>query len=109
MTERTCGSLIDTRGGFGRIIIKTNFGRWIIRTSFVMTCFIFVLLFAVTHANAAAVAAPVIVSPAGGEFYVAGSQQRVRLDPKTRAKSVLVELSVDGGTTFSALGSIDNT
>lgn len=57
---------------------------------------------------AAAARPVVIVTPAGGEFFVIGSQQRVRLDPKTKAKSVTLELSRDGGTTFTALGTINN-
>lgn len=56
----------------------------------------------------AATAAPVILAPAGGELYVVGTQQKVRLDAKTRAKSVTVELSRDGGTTFESLGTINN-
>lgn len=50
-----------------------------------------------------------ILTPAGGELYVIGSEQRVRLDPKTRSKQVTIELSTDGGTNFAPLGTIDNT
>jgi len=58
---------------------------------------------------AATPVAPVILQPAGGELFVIGSSQRVVLDAKTRAKSLTVELSIDGGTTFTALGTINNT
>jgi hypothetical protein len=74
--------------------------------------FLFALTVAVWHGDVrAATPAPVtIVTPAGGEFYIVGSKQRVRLDAKTRSKSIAIELSIDGGVTFSAyLGTIDNT
>src|SRR5258708_1357189 len=51
----------------------------------------------------------VIDSPRGGELYVPGQQQTVVLGAKTVAKSILVELSRDGGTTFVPLGTIDNS
>ena len=50
-----------------------------------------------------------ITSPAGGEVYVVGQNQFVRLAPTTRAKSVAIEISRDGGVTFSMLGTINNT
>src|ERR1043165_5846704 len=58
----------------------------------------------------AATAAPIVVAaPEGGEIFFAGQTQTVRLDPKTRAKSVLIELTRDDGATFIPIGSIDNT
>src|SRR5262249_32217495 len=44
--------------------------------------------------------------PDGGEYFVVGTTQVVRLAPKAKASSVLVELSRDGGTTFTSLGTI---
>jgi len=49
-----------------------------------------------------------IASPRGGEFFLVGQTQVVRLDDRTKFKSVGVELSRDGGTTFESLGTIDN-
>src|SRR6185295_7839821 len=59
----------------------------------------------------AATAKPVVIfTPMGGEFFVVGTTQKVRLDPKTRNKMVTIELSTDGGTTFpTQLGVINNT
>ncbi|HEY3319909.1 MAG TPA: hypothetical protein VGP72_05470 [Planctomycetota bacterium] len=48
-------------------------------------------------------------SPRGGEVYAIGQAQQIRLGAKTKAKSVIVELSRDGGTNFESLGSIDNS
>lgn len=50
-----------------------------------------------------------IASPRGGEFFLVGQSQFVRLDDRTRFKSVRVELSRDGGATFELLGTIDNS
>jgi hypothetical protein len=50
-----------------------------------------------------------IDSPRGGELYAVGQQQTVVLGPKTVARSMLVELSRDGGTTFVILGTIANS
>ena len=50
-----------------------------------------------------------IAQPRGGEIYVVGQTQFVRLADNTRYKSVRIELSRDGGTTYSVLGVIDNT
>ncbi len=51
----------------------------------------------------------VIEKPAGGEVYFPGQSQMVVLGAKTKAKMVLLELSRDGGQTFEALGTIDNS
>src|ERR1043165_8209430 len=62
-------------------------------------------------AVAARAATPVPIlfdSPRGGEVYFNGQQQSVRLNAKTRAKSVAIELSRDGGFTFTSLGTINN-
>ncbi|HYG78335.1 MAG TPA: hypothetical protein VEK08_25255 [Planctomycetota bacterium] len=48
-----------------------------------------------------------ILSPRGGEVFVAGQTQRVRI--KGRATTITIELSRDGGANFTALGTIDNT
>ncbi len=59
---------------------------------------------------ARATAAPIVfLAPLGGENYFVGQSQIVLLDARTRAKSVTLEISRDGGTTFTALGTIDNT
>jgi len=49
----------------------------------------------------------VIESPRGGEYYVEGQTQQVRVS--TRIRKVIVELSRDGGATYKSLGVIDNT
>jgi hypothetical protein len=61
-------------------------------------------------AELGATTTPVIkfVSPSGGELFAIGSNQTVRLDPKTRSKKVKIEVSRDGvvdATNFL----IDNT
>jgi len=48
----------------------------------------------------------VVDNPSGGEVFVPGQTQQVRI--RTKAKLVLVELSRDGGTTFEQLGTINN-
>ena len=60
------------------------------------------------HCCAATGATPVVafISPSGGEAYIVGQAQTVQLNSKL--KSVLVELSTDGGATFSTLGTINN-
>ena len=71
-----------------------------------------VLFFTLVASSTIALAsqAPItIANPAGGELFVEGQVQYVRLSDKTRAKSVLIEISRDGGVTFSELGTIDNT
>ena len=50
-----------------------------------------------------------IDAPRGGEFYTVGSVQTVQVSARSRYKTVLIELSRDGGTTFAVLGTIDNT
>ena len=50
-----------------------------------------------------------ITSPHGGEFYLVGQTQFVRLADNTRFKSIRIELSRDAGITWSSLGVIDNT
>ncbi|MGD0089930.1 MAG: hypothetical protein ABSE73_08425 [Planctomycetota bacterium] len=65
-----------------------------------------VLLSAVAEASAPAIT---FDSPRGGEVYAIGQNQAVSLDPKTKYKSVKIELSTDGGTTFALLGTIDNS
>ena len=60
----------------------------------------------------AASAAGLIVDfevPRGGEVFVVGQMQKVKLNARTRGKSVEIEISRDGGATFAALGTIDNT
>jgi len=57
----------------------------------------------------AATRAITFVKPSGGETYTVGQAQQVRLDPKTKAKTVTIELSRDGGATWVPLGTIDNT
>ncbi|HLX63253.1 MAG TPA: tail fiber domain-containing protein [Planctomycetota bacterium] len=55
-------------------------------------------------------ATPVVITlPHGGEIFVIGQTQYVRLAATTKFKSVRIELSRDGGTTYSVLGVIDNT
>ncbi|MEI6236712.1 MAG: DUF1566 domain-containing protein [Planctomycetota bacterium] len=49
-----------------------------------------------------------IVSPRGGETYLAGQSQLIRLAATTKFKLVQIDLSRDGGTTFTPLGSINN-
>ena len=48
-----------------------------------------------------------IDSPRGGEVYALGQQQTVVLGGKPVSKSVLIELSRDGGKTFETLGTIN--
>lgn len=68
-----------------------------------------VLLLAALQSHAATERPIVIVNPAGGEVYAPGSTQTILLDPKTRAKTILVEISRDGGVNFDPVGTIDNT
>jgi hypothetical protein len=58
--------------------------------------------------NAEAASAITFDSPRGGEVFLAGQVQEIRLGAKARAKSITIELSRDGGLTFEALGAIDN-
>lgn len=67
------------------------------------------LLISVLQAHAATERPIVIVNPAGGEVYAPGSSQTILLDPKTRAKTILIEISRDGGVNFDPVGTIDNT
>src|SRR5437868_14765028 len=62
-------------------------------------------------ADAAAAPAPIdVLTPAGGEFYVVGTEQKVRLNSKTKSKSVVIQLSTDNGASFpTTLGTINNT
>lgn len=71
--------------------------------------FVLFLLLATAVQIQAAVKPITIEKPAGGEMYLPGQAQTVVLSSKTRAKSVLIELSRDGGATFETLGTIDNT
>lgn len=76
-----------------------------------MRFFTFAAFAAIACTGFAHAAAPVPIvfqNPQGGEIYFAGQQATVRLDPRTKAKKVTVELSRDGGTTFVPVGSIDN-
>lgn len=69
-----------------------------------------VILFLVTfHSAWGASTGLVIDSPRGGEVYLPGQQQTVVLGSKTLPKSLLVELSRDGGATFVTLGILDNS
>ncbi|MGD0089503.1 MAG: hypothetical protein ABSE73_06240, partial [Planctomycetota bacterium] len=49
----------------------------------------------------------VFVTPSGGEVYAVSQNQTVRLDPKTKYKSVKIELTTDG-TNWTLLGTINN-
>src|SRR5262245_17791844 len=57
-----------------------------------------------TVMNAHAASKMVLDTPRGGEYFVVGSMQTVRLGGKIKASSVNVEISWDGGTSFSPLG-----
>src|SRR5471032_2794544 len=50
-----------------------------------------------------------IVSPRGGESYLAGQTQYIRLAATTKFKFIQIDFSRDGGATFTSLGSINNT
>lgn len=71
--------------------------------------FVLFLLLATAVQLQAAVKPITIEKPAGGEMYLPGQTQTVVLNARTRSKSVLIELSRDGGATFETLGTIDNT
>jgi|GEM_PF-3205973 len=72
---------------------------------FVLASLTLLLAYAVNGA-----AAPVaITSPRGGEIFVIGQTQYVRLADNTRFKSIQIEISRDGGVTWTMLGVIDNT
>ena len=72
---------------------------------------VWVILIALVTSLSAFASQPalIIVSPRGGEIYADGSTQLITLDPHTRYKSVLIELSRDGGQTWSTIGTINNT
>ena len=59
-----------------------------------------------SQAHAAASKAIEFSSPRGGEVYSLGQKQSVVLGAKTLAKSLTIELSRDGGTTFESLGTL---
>jgi hypothetical protein len=63
------------------------------------------LIMAMSRVNAAQTLT--FANPTGGEVYVVGQTQSVRFNG--RFKSVLVEMSTDGGTTFTPLGTLDST
>lgn len=68
-----------------------------------------VAVLAVLSSPLGAATAPIIMSsPQGGEAYLIGQRQYVRLAEKTRYKLLTAELSRDGGTTYEALGQINN-
>lgn len=71
--------------------------------------FLCVALATVVLSGCAWASAPALdfASPRGGEVFVVGQKQFVKLASKF--KSIVVELSRDGGGTFEALGTIDNT
>ena len=46
-----------------------------------------------------------ILSPRGGEVYIVGQSQKIQV--KSSLKTLTVELSKNGGTTFSPLGTLD--
>jgi len=50
-----------------------------------------------------------ITSPHGGEFFLVGQTQYVRLADNTRFKSIQIEISKDAGATWSMLGVINNS
>ncbi|HLX60303.1 MAG TPA: hypothetical protein VKX17_03375 [Planctomycetota bacterium] len=63
--------------------------------------------FTAHNARAAATTLLQITSPKGGELYLVGESQQVVVTSKF--KSVTIQLSRDGGATFTDLGIIDNT
>ncbi len=68
------------------------------------------LFFAVMASHLDAKDWPIVIEkPSGGEVYFPGQSQAVVLGSKTKAKTVLIELSRDGGQSFETLGTIDNT
>ncbi|MEI6236255.1 MAG: tail fiber domain-containing protein [Planctomycetota bacterium] len=50
-----------------------------------------------------------IAFPKGGEVFSPGQTQTILLHPRTISKPVLIELSRDGGQSFTTLGTINNT
>lgn len=66
-----------------------------------------VIMATIVTTAAASQTAISITAPLGGEVFIEGQTQFVRV--ATKAKSVLIEISRDGGTTFSALGTISNS
>lgn len=65
-----------------------------------------ILLFALS--SFAATTQPIVFdSPEGGEVYLLGTDQLVKLNKKTRVKEVTIALSRDGGATWEDLGVIN--
>ena len=56
-----------------------------------------------------AAAPDVFTAPRGGEVYIMGQQQQVHIAKGAFKSNVLVELSTDGGATFTTLGTIPAT
>lgn len=68
----------------------------------VWTIFLFAL------SSFAATTQPIVFeSPEGGEVYLLGTDQSVRLGKRTRVKEVTIAISRDGGATWEALGVIN--
>ncbi|HLX60388.1 MAG TPA: hypothetical protein VKX17_03805 [Planctomycetota bacterium] len=66
------------------------------------------ILASFTSHDACAATAPLeITTPRGGEVYLVGQTQQVRVTG--RFKQVIIDLSRDGGATFADVGTIDNT
>jgi hypothetical protein len=49
-----------------------------------------------------------VVTPVGGEVFVVGQQQRVKINGNSKYRSFTVELSRDGGVTFTLIGKLAN-
>ena len=66
----------------------------------------FFMLFGTATAVLGATSPLTLDYPGGGQVFVVGTTQQIRLGAKTRVTPVSVDLSTDGGTTFTNLGSI---
>jgi hypothetical protein len=64
------------------------------------------MLFGTASAVLGATSALTLDYPGGGQVFVVGTTQQVRLGAKTKVTPVSVDLSTDGGVTFTNLGSI---
>src|SRR5689334_17047709 len=62
------------------------------------------ILLGVSSSILASQANMAISSPSGGESYVIGQPETIIYSGKTRFKTILVELSRDGGTTWTTTG-----
>jgi len=69
-----------------------------------------VFFFVLPMASFAAAVKPVVITlPQGGEVFYEGQTQTVTLSSKTTYKAVTIELSRDGGTTWTTLGTTNKT